>query len=118
MKTRVKTICSAIALVAWIILVAYRSGLVSSRECAIDTQCSLKAEVVSLFALLFALLVFLYISLELLITPKSSVPFILQNALSRNKLSSSSYQVAGILGVMLVLPMLYLTITKILGFRP
>jgi hypothetical protein len=113
MKKSVKTICSAIAFIAFIALMLYRSALISSSECAVDPKC-LKAEIVGVMGWIAGL----YLAIELVIAPETSILVIIQNGLPGGKLSSESYRASGVVGIFIMLTMLYTTVTQIIGGKP
>ena len=113
MKKKVQIICSAIAFIAFIALMLYRSALINSSECAVDPKC-LKAEIVGVMGWMAGL----YLAIELVIAPETSILFIIQNGLPGGKLSSEWYRASGVVGIFIMLTMLYITFTQILGSTP
>jgi hypothetical protein len=113
MKRKVQTICSAIAFIAFIALAFDRSALGSSSDCTVDLKC-LKAEVVGAMGWIAGL----YLAIELVIAPETSILFIIRNGLPGGKLSSEWYRASGIVGIIIMLTMMYITVTQIVGPNP
>jgi hypothetical protein len=106
MKIKVKTICSVITVVAWCALVYQRSALFSSGNCDAGAPCDL-ATSISLS------LVGLYISLELLIAPKSAAIYLLSKTLSRDRSSPEGGRILGLLGVIAWSIVLYGSVSQL-----
>ena len=113
MKKKVQTICSAIAFITFIALMLYSSALISSSECRINPEC-LKAEVVELVGWTAGL----YLAIELVIAPESSILAVIRNGLPGGKPSSDWDRASGIVGTIIMLIMMYITVTQIFGGKP
>lgn len=111
MMVKVKMACSAIAVVAWCILIYQRSALISSGECDSGTLCDLEATI-------FISLVGLYISLELLIAPESTALYLLSKTLSRGRSSPGEGRIGGLLGVIFWSLILYGSVLPLFGTHP
>jgi len=81
-----------------------------SGECDTGTLCHLVIPV-------FIGLVGLYISLELLIAPESAALYTLRKTLSRGRTSPEEGRVAGVFGTILMLLILYWSVTQLFGFH-
>ena len=111
MKIKVKTICSVIAVIAWLILIYQRSALVSSGNCDAGAPCDLATSI-------SISLVGLYISLELLIAPKFAAIYLLSNTLSRGRSSPEGGRILGLLGVITWSIVLYGSVSQLFGTHP
>ena len=111
MKIKVKTICSVIAVIAWLILIYQRSALGMSGKCDSGTLCDLATSI-------SISLVGLYISLELLIAPESAAIYLLSKTLSRGRSSPEGGWVLGLLGMIAWSLVLYGSVTELLGPHP
>ncbi len=108
MKIKMKTGCSAIAVVTWCVLVFRRGGLISSGKCEMGTPCDL--------ALLIVMsLVGLYIFLELLVAPESAALYILSKAIRRGRSSSDGARAAGVFGAICMLVILCWSVLQLFG---
>ena len=111
MKIKIKTIFSAMAVVAWFILVYERSALGMSSECDTGTPCDLVTSIL-------ISLVGLYISLELLLTPESTALYFLSKTLSRGRTSPGEGRIGGLFGVIFWSLILYWSASQLLGPHP
>jgi hypothetical protein len=113
MKKKVQAICSTVALIAFVALGLSRSAFINSSECKVTPVCY-KAE----YAWLLGLMAGLYLAVELLIAPKSSILFIIRDALPGGKLSTEWYRASGLFGIIVMLLMIYIAIMQIAGSSP
>jgi hypothetical protein len=74
----------------------------------------LKAEYVGLLGWIAGI----YLALEIIIAPESAALVVFRNAVRGGKLSLEWYRVSGIVGVIIMLIMMYMTVMQIVGSSP
>lgn len=108
MKIKFKTICSVIAVAAWLMLIYQRSAVFSSGDCHPGAPCDLVTSI-------SISLVGLYISLELLIAPESAAIYLLSKTLSRGRSSPEEGRMLGLLGVIAWSLVLVWSVSQLFG---